>query len=70
MTFEELSKRLEEIVDKVEKSDITLEEGTKLFEEGVKIAKECHEMLDKSKGKIVTIKKDLDKIIEDEDIED
>ncbi len=70
MTFEELSKRLEEIVDKLEKSDITLEEGTKLFEEGVKIAKECHEMLDKSKGKIVTIKKDLDKIIEDEDIED
>lgn len=67
MTFEENSKRLEEIVKKLEKGNISLEDGTKLFEEGVIIAKECYELINKNKGKIIEVKKQLDDIVDNND---
>ena len=65
MTFEELSKRLEEIVSKLENGNVTLDEGTKLFEEGAALVKDCYLALDKTKGKITTVKNELEKIIND-----
>ncbi len=65
MTFEESAKRLEEIVEKLESGKVTLEEGAKLFEEGAALVKNCYTDIDKTKGKITTIKNELDKIIND-----
>ena len=63
MTFEQSAKRLAEIVEKLESGEVSLEEGTKLFEEGVFLVKTCYENIDKTKGKITSAKEELEKII-------
>lgn len=65
MNFEEANKRLQEIIEKLEKGAIPLDEATKLYEEGVKLAKDCYKQLDSAKGKIVNLKEQLDKYIEE-----
>lgn len=45
MDFEKKLTRLEEIVTKMEKGDLPLEDSLKLFEEGVKLSRECHQKL-------------------------
>jgi exodeoxyribonuclease VII small subunit len=50
--FEKKLKRLEEIVQKMEKGDLPLEESLKLFEEGVKHSKECHTLLNTAETKV------------------
>ena len=69
MNFEEYNARLQEIVKTLEKNDISIEEGTKLYEEGVEIAKKCYEILNKNKGKITILKEELENLsnFEDED---
>ncbi len=64
MSFEELVKRLEEIVEKLESGKVNLEEVNKLFSEGADITKKCYEMLNQSKGKIVVLREELSKYIE------
>ena len=67
MTFEQNEKRLEEIVNLLQ-GDVSLEEGTKLFEEGANLIKESLSLLTKTKGNIETINKDLDKFINDTEV--
>lgn len=43
--FESKLGRLEEIVNQMEKGQLQLGESLKLFEEGVKISKECEKLL-------------------------
>ena len=43
--FEPLYRRLEEIVARLEQGDLTLEESLSLYEEGMKLARRCQEML-------------------------
>lgn len=45
MDFEKKLARLEEIVQNMEKGDLALETSLKLFEEGVKLSRECHSQL-------------------------
>lgn len=52
MDFEKKLKRLEEIVGTMEKGSLPLEESLKLFEEGVKLSKDCHEQLAKAEQKV------------------
>lgn len=63
LSFEEKCKRLEEIVGKLEDPNLSLSEGAKIFEEGVKLSKECYAELENSKGKVVVVKKELEGII-------
>lgn len=58
MTYEEAVKRLEEIVNQLEKSEVSLDESMKLFEEGTKLSLFCNEKLTKAKQKITEIGKD------------
>lgn len=51
-TFEENISRLEQIIDLLEKGDASLDECISLFEDGVKLSKECMVMLDKAEQKI------------------
>jgi exodeoxyribonuclease VII small subunit len=44
-TFEESLKRLENIVDRLERGDVPLEESLRLYEEGLALSKACGERL-------------------------
>lgn len=58
LSFEGKMKRLEEIVGKIESSDIELEESIKLFEEGVKLSKDCQSSLDDAEKKVKVLASD------------
>ena len=60
--FEDKLARLEEITTSLEKSEIGLEDSMQLFEEGVKLSKECLSVLEKAELKVTTLKKDLNEI--------
>jgi exodeoxyribonuclease VII small subunit len=51
-TFEESLKKLESIVDRLEKGDLPLEDSLKLFEEGVGLSAVCKQELDAAEGKV------------------
>ena len=50
--FEEKLERLEKISSDIKKSDVTLEEALKYFEEGITLARTMEKELDKIEGKI------------------
>ena len=50
--FESKIKRLEEIVGKMESSEVELEESIKLFEEGMTLSKDCQGILDNAEQKV------------------
>lgn len=52
MDFEKKLGRLEEIVVKMESGDLALEDSLKLFEEGVKLSRECHVQLNEAEAKV------------------
>lgn len=52
MEFEKKLARLEEIVQKMEKGELSLEDSLKLFEEGVKLSKECQTSLTEAENKV------------------
>lgn len=51
-SFEKSLEKLEEIVSKLEDGDLSLDESLKLFEEGVKLSRECQERLALAERKI------------------
>jgi len=51
-TFEQAIERLEQIVDGLEKGDLSLEESLNFFEEGTKLIKECAQKLESAEAKI------------------
>ena len=57
LTFEQATERLESIVNKLESGEVPLENSIELFHEGMKLAKHCHQKLEKAELKI-------DKILE------
>jgi exodeoxyribonuclease VII small subunit len=58
--FEESLKRLEKIVEQLERGDLPLEESIKLFEEGTHLSTECKDYLDKAEGKVQILMKQRD----------
>jgi len=52
MDFEKRLGRLEQIVGKMEKGDLSLEDSLKMFEEGVKLSRECHMQLNEAEQKV------------------
>ncbi len=64
MSYEEASKQLEEIINKLENGNLPMSEAVVLFEEGQRLAKICYEHLNKAKGKLTIIKEELDKLTE------
>ena len=51
-TFEDAIKRLSEIVQKLEKGDLPLEDSLTLFEEGVRLSRLSQERLDAAQKKV------------------
>lgn len=59
-TFEDSLKKLEGIVEQMEKGDLGLEESIKLFEEGVALSSACKKELDAAEGKVELLIKQRD----------
>jgi len=57
-TFENALKQLEDIVQKLERGDLALEESLKLYEEGIRLSRLCHAKLEEAEGKIEMLIKD------------
>ncbi|GGE10410.1 hypothetical protein GCM10011571_09640 [Marinithermofilum abyssi] len=47
LPFEQAMERLEEVVDRLENGDVSLEEAIQLYEEGMRLSRICGEKLDK-----------------------
>ena len=56
-TFESALKQLEEIVQRLEKGELALEESLKLYEDGVRLSRLCHAKLEEAEGKIEMLMK-------------
>lgn len=52
MDFEKKLGRLEDIVEKMETGELTLEDSLKLFEEGVKLSRDCNVQLNEAEQKV------------------
>ena len=52
MDFEKKLGRLEDIVEKMETGELALEDSLKLFEEGVKLSRECGTQLNEAEQKV------------------
>ena len=50
--FEHSLIRLEEIVQKLESANLSLDEAMKLFEEGVQLSRDCQKHLEQAEGKV------------------
>ena len=55
--FEDLLARLESIVKNLESEELDLERSIEAFEEGVKLARECHRRLDDAERKVELLRR-------------
>lgn len=60
MDFEAKVKKLEEIVQKMQTGELSLDKSFELFEQGIKLSKECNKQLSEVENK-VKILIDVDK---------
>lgn len=60
MSFDEALKKLENIVNKLENGNISLEESLILFKEGINLSKLCTEKLNEFNNTITILSKELD----------
>ena len=58
--FEKSLLRLEEVVKRLESTDLSLDEAMKLFEEGVKLSRECQKHLEEAEGRVEILLKKAD----------
>jgi exodeoxyribonuclease VII small subunit len=68
MSFEKKLTRLEEIVKKMENGELSLDESLKLFEEGVKLSRDCNNELTEAEQKVkklVGVDADGEPVLED-----
>jgi exodeoxyribonuclease VII small subunit len=68
-TFEENLSRLEEISTLLEGEELGLDESISLFEEGIKLSKNCMTALKKAELKITELKSELSEVTSKEDEE-
>jgi exodeoxyribonuclease VII small subunit len=65
-TFEESLKELESIASELENGNLSLEDSIKKFEKGMKLSKECTDLLDKAEKKInILVKEDSGELKEE-----
>ena len=58
--FEKSLVRLEEVVKRLESADLSLDEAMRLFEEGVKLSRECQKQLEEAEGRVEILLKKAD----------
>jgi exodeoxyribonuclease VII small subunit len=63
--FEELYKKLEEAVEKLEKGGLSLEQSIALYEEGMTLAKQCQAILDGAEQRITKLRESFTQAAEE-----
>lgn len=63
--FEKCIEELQEIAQKLETGNVSLDESLKLYEKAVELCKICKELLDAGEGKVAVLRKTLSGIIEE-----
>jgi len=61
--FEALYQRLDETVQKLENGGLTLEESVTMYEEGMKLAKRCQELLQEAELKVTRLQESFEESI-------
>ncbi|HEY6546774.1 MAG TPA: exodeoxyribonuclease VII small subunit [Vicinamibacteria bacterium] len=56
--FEDALKELEDVVARLEKGELPLEDSLRLYERGIALARHCHVKLEEAEGKIELLMKD------------
>ncbi len=66
LDFETGLKRLQEVVEKLERQDIPLEEAVNLFEEGMELSRKCARILEVAEERVKVLMRDQEtgKVIE------
>jgi exodeoxyribonuclease VII small subunit len=59
-SFERSLARLEEVVERLEGAELSLDEAMKLFEEGVQLSRDCQKQLEEAQGKVEILLKKAD----------
>jgi exodeoxyribonuclease VII small subunit len=59
MSFEDAVKKLDDIVQSFNNSDLSLDQAVKNYEEGMKLYNYCRDLVDKAENKFETIGEDL-----------
>ncbi len=60
MTFEQAMKELEEVVTKLERGDVALEDSIRLYERGAELKKRCEDKLKAAEEKVASITLDAE----------
>ena len=63
--FEDSMKKLETIVTELENGNLNLDESVKKFEEGMKLSKQCSDLLENAEKRITILLKDGEEIKEE-----
>lgn len=66
-SFEEIFIKLEKTVQKLDAGGLTLEESLSLYEEGIRLAKLCDELLDSAQLRIKNIKDTFEEVSKPEE---
>ena len=59
-SFEDKLKELEKAVRRLEEEELTLDQSKLLYTEGIKLAKECNQLLEETELEITELKKELE----------
>jgi len=60
-SFEEALKKLQTIVEKLERGDLPLEDAMEAFTEGIRLAQFCHQKLEEAENRVQMLQKDGEK---------
>ncbi len=66
LTFEEAMERLEQIVQKLERGDLSLEDSIGSFQQGIKLSRRCREILADAEYRVEYLLKE-DGLLEEEE---
>ena len=65
MNFEEAMEKLEGIASELENGNLSLDESMEKFEEGMKLSKQCNEIIENAEKKITILLQNEDEIKEE-----
>lgn len=59
-SFEELMKSLDKTILELDKNDISVEDALKKYEDGIRLYRQCHDIIKEAELKVQIINKDID----------